>query len=503
MNEKMQELRDFYSEIARLSQASAVLHWDEATYLPEKAAEARAEQSAALQSVIHEKMTSPKMASLLQDLENYEQGLPEDSVDKRYLQLVRKEYERSTCLPAAFQKEYTKHVSATYQTWIKAKAENNFKKIEPYLEKALDLVLQKTEYYKGFAHPLDSLMADADEGMTVDVVKTLFTELKNELVPIVKKLKEASQIDDSCLKQKFPIELQHQFGEMFVRQMGYDFSKGRLDKTHHPFCTSFSAQDVRITTRYSENDLTDSVWSTIHEGGHALYEQGVDLAYEASPLSGGTSMSVHESQSRLWENQVGRSLECWQFFYPKLQAMFPEVLQNVDLKTFYRAINTVKPSLIRVDADEVTYNLHVMIRFELELQMMEGKLAIKDLPQAWNAAYQANLGITPPDDKTGVMQDVHWYGGILGGYFQSYTLGNLMSAQFYNAALQKHPEIRSQMTEGNFTTLHEYLRTNIYQHGKRYPTFDLIKRVTDNTIQVAPFISYLKKKYAQIYEIDL
>lgn len=503
MNEKMNILKNLWQEIARLQQISAVLHWDEATHLPEKASLARAEQSAVLQGLIHNKITSPEMGRVLESLQADEGNWPDDSLDKRFLQIVRKTYERSTCLPNDFQKKFTKQVSETYQTWIQARAKNDFKKVQPCLEKMLALTLEKTQHYKGYDHPLDSLIDDADEGFTVVKVEKLFSELREKLVPIVQKIGEAQKLDDSCLHQPYPIALQKEFGEKIIQKLGYDFSRGRLDKTHHPFCTSFSVDDVRITTRYRDNYLPDSLFSTIHEAGHALYEQGVNPDYEATPLASGTSMSVHESQSRLWENFVGRSYEFWQYFYPKLQKTFPDALQNVSLTTFYKAINCVERSFIRVDADEVTYNLHVMIRFALEKELLTGRLAIKDLRDAWNAAYEKDLGITPKDDKTGVLQDVHWYGGILGGYFQSYTLGNLMSAQFFQAAQKAHPEISHQMQSGEFANLHTYLQKNIYCHGKRFPTLDLIQNVTGATIHVDPFVSYLKTKYQKIYEVDL
>jgi carboxypeptidase Taq len=286
-----------------------------------------------------------------------------------------------------------------------------------------------------------------------------------------------------------------------VKAFGYDFNRGRQDKTHHPFCISFSIGDVRITTRYKENDLTDSFFSTTHESGHAMYEQGVDMKYEASPLAGGTSSGVHESQSRTWENIVSRSHPFWEFYYPKLQAAFPEQLQNVPLDTFYRAINKVQKSLIRTDADEVTYNLHVMLRFDFELALLEGTLAIKDLPEAWHARYQADLGLRAPDDRDGVLQDVHWYFGQIGGQFQGYTLGNILSAQFYNKALEAHPEIPAEIAQGKFFTLHGWLRENIYRHGSKYTAPELIERVTGGPMQIGPYIQYLKTKYGELYQL--
>jgi carboxypeptidase Taq len=263
--------------------------------------------------------------------------------------------------------------------------------------------------------------------------------------------------------------------------------------------TKFSLGDVRITTRVYEDHLAQALFSSIHETGHAMYEQGISPEFEATPLANGTSAGVHESQSRLWENLVGRSREFWQFFYPQLQAVFPTQLQDVSLESFYRAINKVERSLIRTDADEVTYNLHVAIRFDLELQMLEGKLAVRDLPAAWNERYQTDLGIVPSSDSEGVMQDVHWYTGSIGGMFQGYTLGNLMSAQFFAAALQAHPEIPQQIQQGNFQTLLNWLQTNIYQHGCKYTPVELIQKATGNPLSIEPFISYISQKYGEIY----
>jgi carboxypeptidase Taq len=301
------------------------------------------------------------------------------------------------------------------------------------------------------------------------------------------------------LRQHFPEAHQLAFSHQVIAQLGYDLQRGRQDKTLHPFMTKFSLGDVRITTRVYEDHLAQALFSSIHETGHAMYEQGISPEFEATPLANGTSAGVHESQSRLWENLVGRSREFWQFFYPQLQAVFSTQLQDVSLETFYRAINKVERSLIRTDADEVTYNLHVAIRFDLELQMLEGKLAVRDLPQAWNERYRTDLSIAPSSDSEGVMQDVHWYTGSIGGMFQGYTLGNLMSAQFFAAALQAYPEIPTQIQQGNFQTLLNWLQTNIYQHGCKYTPVELIQKATGKPLSIEPFISYISQKYGEIY----
>ena len=274
-----------------------------------------------------------------------------------------------------------------------------------------------------------------------------------------------------------------------------------MDLTHHPFETTFSVGDVRITTRLKENFLSECLYSVIHEGGHAMYEQGVRPELDGSPLGSGTSAGVHESQSRLWENLVGRSRGFCEFFYPRIQEMFPAQLGNVPVESFYRAINKVEPSLIRTDADEITYNLHVMLRFDFEMALLEGRLAVKDLPEAWIARIKQDIGITPPDDRDGVLQDVHWYAGLIGGSFQGYTLGNILGAQFFDTALKAHPEIPAEIRQGKYDTLHNWLIENIYQHGSKFTANELVERITGGPIRIQPYIRYLKTKYGELYQL--
>ncbi|HEY6572644.1 MAG TPA: carboxypeptidase M32, partial [Candidatus Eisenbacteria bacterium] len=299
--------------------------------------------------------------------------------------------------------------------------------------------------------------------------------------------------------QNVPAAAQLAFGAEVIRRFGYDFQRGRQDLTHHPFETTFSSGDVRITTRVSENDLSDALFSTLHEAGHALYEQGVDPTFEGTPLAHGTSAGVHESQSRLWENLVGRSRGFWDHFYPRIQEAFPAQLGGVALDTFYRAVNRVDRSLIRVDADEVTYNLHVMLRFDLELDMLEGKLAVKDLARVWRERVEADLGCPVPDDRRGVLQDVHWYGGPIGGVFQGYTLGNILSAQFFDTAVRANPGIPDGIRRGEFAQLHGWLKENLYRHGAKFTAPELVKRVTGGDLSIEPYLDYLWRKYKPLY----
>jgi carboxypeptidase Taq len=313
---------------------------------------------------------------------------------------------------------------------------------------------------------------------------------------MVDSITDQSAADDRCLHGYFGESAQLAFCLSVIKRIGYDFQRGRLDKTVHPFCTRLSAGDVRITTRVFENDLTQALFSSLHEAGHALYEQSVDPVLEGTPLGRGASVGVHESQSRLWENVVGRSRGFWEYFYPLLQRTFPGQFDRVRLETFYRAINKVERSLIRTEADEVTYNLHIMLRFELELKMLEGTLRAKDLPEAWRAGMDSYVGVVPPDDRDGCLQDVHWFSGIMGGGFQSYTIGNILSAQFYAAAMKAHPNIPKEIAAGEFEPLHSWLRENLYRHGRKFKPSELVRRVTGEQMNSGPYLSYLRAKYA-------
>ncbi|HEU5102122.1 MAG TPA: carboxypeptidase M32, partial [Roseiflexaceae bacterium] len=373
--------------------------------------------------------------------------------------------------------------------------------VQPALEKTLELSRQYADFFPGYAHIADPLIDASDYGMQAASVRSLFAALREQLVPIVQAITAQPPADDSCLKQVYDENQQLAFGMEAIRRYGYDFERGRQDKTFHPYMTKFSLGDVRITTRIDPNDLGQALFSTLHEAGHALYEQGISRDFEGTPLANGTSAGVHESQSRLWENIVGRSRGFWRFFYPRLQEVFPSQLGQVPLETFYRAINKVERSLIRTDADEVTYNLHVMMRFDFELELLEGKLEVRDLPEAWWERMKSDLGITPPDDRDGVLQDVHWYAGTIGGAFQGYTIGNVLSAQFFESATRAHPQIGAEIEAGEFVTLHDWLKQNVYQHGRKYTAAELVERVTGGPLSFEPYIRYLREKYGELYSL--
>jgi carboxypeptidase Taq len=493
------ELKSRFREINDLRAMGAVLGWDQATYMPEGGAPARGRQTALLSRLAHEQSVAPEVGRLIDALSPYGETLPFESDDASLIRVARREYDKAIKVPADYVARSNAHGSASYFAWTKARPANDFAAMVPYLEKTLDLSREYSSFFSPYKHVADPHIDEADEGMTTASIKKLFGELRRELVPMVRAICDQPAADDSCLRQAFPKSAQFDFSLQVAERLGYDLKRGRLDLTHHPFCTKFSAGDVRITTRVNENDLGDALFSTLHEAGHAMYEQGVAAALEGTPLGHGVSSGVHESQSRLWENVVARSRGFWEHFYPLLQRKFPDQLTRVPLSTFHRAVNKVARSLIRTDADEVTYNLHIMLRFDLELKLLEGKLAIKDLPEAWRAGMQSDLGIAPPDDRDGCLQDVHWYGGNIGGGFQSYTIGNILGAQFYAAVLKAFPQIPDEIARCEFGTLRTWLGENLYRHGSKFPPTVLIKRATGVAMTMRPYLDYLRKKYGELY----
>jgi carboxypeptidase Taq len=493
------ELKTRCREISDLYSSCSVLHWDQATYMPPEGADARGRQVAMLAQLAHERLVAPAMGRLIEALASYGERLPHDSDGAGVIRTARRDYEKAIKVPADYVARSSAHSSASYQAWTQARPANDFRRMVPYLEKTLELSREYSAFFTPYAHIADPHVDNADEGMTTAAIRKLFGELKRGLVPLLDAICAQPEADDSCLRRDFQQSEQLEFARLAAGRIGYDFKRGRLDLTRHPFCTTLSEGDVRITTRVNENDLGDALFSTLHESGHAMYEQGVDAALAATPAGRGASAGVHESQSRLWENIVARSRGFWEYFYPALQRRFPEQLSGVPLDPFHRAINKVARSLIRTDADEVSYNLHIMLRFDLELKMLEGKLAVKDLSEAWRAAMKADLGIVPPDDRDGCLQDVHWYSGAIGGAFQSYTVGNILAAQFFAAALKVHPGIPAELARGEFATLHGWLRQNIYRHGAKFPPNELIKRATGAPLSMQPYLGYLREKYGALY----
>jgi carboxypeptidase Taq len=453
---------------------------------------------ATVEKAAHEKLIDRDLAGLLEEAS----ALPDailSADDQAFLRLAHRQFGRASKIPSAFKAEFFQHTAETYDVWIRARKLNDFNVVAPFLEKTVTYSQALSDFFNSgetaWAHPMDPHIEDADPGMTTASLKTLFADLRRDLVPLVRELSSRSRPRTDFLSQVYPKSQQLEFLNWLATSIGYDFNRGRQDLTHHPFMTKLGAGDVRITTRINETNLCDGIFSTIHECGHAFYELGLSPSLDGTILGHGTSAGIHESQSRLWENMVGRSREFWTYFYPHLQTYFSPALRDVSLDEFYGGINRVEPSLIRTDADEVTYNLHVMIRFDIESQLLDGSLKVRDLPAAWNDRYEADLGVRPLSDLEGCLQDVHWYYGGVGGMFQGYTIGNLFSAQCFEAALEAHPEIQDAMTQGNFSTLHSWLKENIYQYGSSLFPQELIRRVTGQDLSSKPFLAYLKRKY--------
>jgi carboxypeptidase Taq len=499
VEEKLQELKTRLGEIADFNAAANVLEWDQMTYMPPGGTAARAEQLATLRKTAHTLFVSDEIGRLLEELQAETADLDYVSDEASLIRVTARDYERQRRIPDWLVAEMTKATALAHEAWVQARAESDYPHFQPHLEKIVDLNIQMAEAL-GYEDCLyDALLDLFEPEMKTAQVAQVFDELKAELVPLVRAIAEKKgTVDDAILFRDYDEEKQWAFGLEVLRQMGFDFERGRQDKSAHPFTTSFSPNDVRLTTRVYRNQFRTALFGSIHEGGHALYEQGLSPTLERTPLCDGASLGVHESQSRLWENLVGRSRGFWTFYFPHLEELFPQQLNGVDLETFYKAINKVEPSMIRVEADEVTYNLHVFLRFEIENDILEGKVKLSDLPEAWNAKMKAYLGIVPANDAEGVLQDVHWSMGTI-GYFPTYALGTLLSVKFYNQALTEIPEIPAQIERGEFAPLRTWLEERIHVHGKKFTPAELVKRVTGSELSARPFVEYIRAKYSDIY----
>ncbi len=501
MGEKYQQLVTRLEDIQNLGKAAAVLGWDQQTYIPPASVEPRAHQLETLSRISHAMFVSEETARLLEDAAKEVEGADYDSNEASMIRVVSQDYEEQVKLPTEFVAEMSRTTTLAHEVWAKARANNDFKSFQGTLEKMFELTRQGAEYLGYPEHPYDALLNQYERGITTAQVKKIFDDHKPELVELIHAVgKNEGRVSDDVLRQDFDVEKQRAFSTEVATAIGFDFNRGRLDVAVHPFCTNFGREDVRLTTRFNPKFLNPALFGTMHEAGHGMYEQGSGADLEYTPLSGGTSLGVHESQSRMWENIVGRSRGFWQWALPRAQAHFPEQLGSVDLETFYRAINKVKRSFIRVEADESTYNLHIMLRFELEIGLMDGSVKVADLPKEWNQRFEAYLGIVPPNDTLGVLQDVHWSAGLI-GYFATYALGNLLSAQYYNKALEQHPTIPEEISEGKFDTLLGWLRENIHQHGRKYTSDELTRRVTGESIQSRDYLRYLTTKYSDVYSL--
>lgn len=502
MTPKLGELKRRLQDVFDLNMTGSLLNWDQTCYMPPGGAEARGRQLALIGALAHERMTDATIGRLLDELEPWAAKQPYDSDEAALIRVTRREYDHATRIPSDLVKDMNEHFARSYQVWADARPANDFARVRPLLEKTLELSRRMAACFPGYDSIADPLIDFSDHGMKAARVREVFGRLRSRLVPLAKAIAARPPVDDAALHRRVPKEKQLAFSEQVIRKMGYDFERGRQDLTAHPYMTKFSLGDVRITTRINEHDFSDGVFAVFHEAGHAMYEQGIRGDLEGTPLAGGTSSGVHESQSRTWENLVGRSRPFWEHWYPKLQDAFGDAVAGLSLDDFYRVVNRVKKTLIRTEADEVTYNLHVMIRFDFEIDLLEGRLAVKDLPEAWHARYQQDLGVRAPDDRDGILQDVHWYGGPIGGAFQGYTLGNIMSAQFYAAALKQHPGIPAEIGRGEFGALHGWLRENVYQHGAKFTADELLQRVTGGGLDIEPYMAYLGGKYGPLYGIE-
>lgn len=474
-----------------LGTVSGLLGWDEQVNLPPDSADQRAEQMALLAELQHAAASDPEIGALLAVLagETGDRGT--------VVREAKKDYERVVKLPADFVAEKARLSSAAYHGWAAAKAKNDFAAFAPFLEKHLELAKREAAYLGFGDRPYDYAIDKHDPGMDAATITALFAELKEGLVPLVRAIAASPVRARTDIFKGFPVDAQREFLREVTERLGFNYRRGRIDVSLHPFCEG-SGADIRMTTRFDADNPLDSLFSSIHETGHGLYEQGLPLAVQGTPLGQNAGMGVHESQSRLWENQVSRSRAFWNFFEPRFREKFPAQLAAVSSEDLYLAVNEVAPTLIRVDSDEVHYNLHIILRFEIERRLFSGELAVADLPVAWNALSAELLGLTPPSDKLGVLQDVHWSGGAF-GYFPSYCLGNMMAAQLWFTVRAKFPELDTDFEKGDFSRLLGWLRAEIHEQGRRFEMRELVLRVTGEALTPKYLLRYLQERYAPLY----
>lgn len=498
MQEKINKLSELMAEIVDIHHAMELLEWDQQVYMPSGGAQSRGLELGTLGKIAHEKFTSDEIGILLEELTGYLPELDPDSENYRIIKVTAREFEKTSRVPSDFIQEQAKVTSLAQQAWINARTNSDFSIFKPHLEKIVELNQRYVSFFPASDHPYDILLDGYEPGMKTAEIKTIFEELRPHQVELIRAISERQPVDDSFLHLQFDEKSMWDFSNYIATAFGYDWRRGRQDPTAHPFCQSIGPDDVRITSRWVPDIPFALLFGTMHETGHALYEQGVGRIWNRTLLEGGSSLGIHESQSRLWENLIGRSRSFWEFFYPKLQQKFASQLGNVTLNQFYYAINKVKPSFIRVEADEATYNLHIMLRLDLEIGMLDGSINVKDLPEIWNAKMKDYLGIVPPSDAMGVLQDIHWSGGML-GYFSTYALGNLISVQLMDKFLAINPNFENEVKQGDFSSLLSWLRLKIHQFGRKYEPQELVQRITGNKINPSPYMHYLRKKYGEIY----
>ncbi|MEJ7625278.1 MAG: carboxypeptidase M32 [Ferruginibacter sp.] len=481
--------------IADVKYASAVLQWDQETYLPLKGNAHRGRQIATLSEIAHRSFIDDKMGDILQELSSKE-DLSDN--EKKNISLSMEDYTRNKKFTPEFVRKMSETVNKSFHGWIEARKKNSFTFFKDILDEVIQLKKQEADIIGYKVHPYDALMNDYDKGLTVEITDKLFNSLQPALSEILENIKNKTQVDNSFLHQHFNKDGQWEFGIELLRRIGFDFDAGRQDTSEHPFTTNFNNSDVRITTRIDVNDFGNMTWSCLHEGGHALYEQGLPEAEYGLPLSEYCSLSIHESQSRLWENCIGRGLPFWKHNYPLLQQSFPQPFATISLETFYKAINKVVPSLKRTEADELTYHFHVMIRYELEKSLIDGSLLTSEIPEYWNEKYRQYLGIIVPDDRNGCLQDVHWSHGSF-GYFATYSIGSLYAAQLYAAIEANNTSLQYNVAEGKIESISKWLKQHIYRYGRYYNSEELCRQATGETLNSQYFIKYVTEKFAKIY----
>ena len=497
-NAAYDQLKERLAEIYDLGKAASILSWDQQTKMPRLGGPARAEQLATVGRIAHEKFTSDEIGRLLDELEGFETSQPYDSDEASLVRVTRHDWEKARRVPSELRAEMTRAASLALPAWAEARENDDFDAFLPHLKRNVELRFRYIDCFEVGDDPYDVLLDDFERGMTTAEVASMFERVKEEQVKLVADYAERSaELGNPLEGRTFPIDAQQRFELEVVRKFGFDDDSWRLDPTVHPFASNGSIQDIRITTRYFEDSL-EGLLATMHETGHGLYERGISLDLERTPLARGTSLGIHESQSRTWENLVGRSLPFWRHFFPRLKETFPKTLDGIGVDEWYRLVNTVQPSLIRVEADEATYNLHIILRFELEQDIIHGRVELDELSEAWRVRMQEYLGIEVPNDRLGVLQDVHWSGGTI-GYFPTYALGNLASAQIWERVVEDMPDLYDRFEQGDFAPLRDWLTDRIYRHGRKYTPKELLERVVGGGLDPEPYLRYLREKLEGIY----
>jgi carboxypeptidase Taq len=487
--------------VSLLGSCEAVLHWDHQTYMPPKGGAHRAEQLALLAGLCHEQFTAPEIGDLLSLAETGELARASGSAAGVNLREIRRAYDRATRIPATLVQELARTSTLAQDVWVEARKASDFGRFRPWLEKLVGLKREEAQAVGRGGALYDALLEKYEPGETAARLTQVFAELRPALVDLVGRIATSGRRPDlAILHRAYPIALQEAFGKAVVTAFGFDFQAGRLDATTHPFCGEIGPGDTRLTTRYNLHDFGDAFFSILHEAGHGLYDQGLDPEHYGTPMGEAVSLGIHESQSRLWESFVGRSRAFWEYWLPRARQVFPDALDGVGLDGFLFAINDVRPSFIRVDADEATYNLHIVLRFELEQALIAGDLAVADLPTAWNERMVRDLGSAPPDDAQGCLQDIHWSGGSF-GYFPTYTLGNLYAAQFFAKAQAELGDLDEQFRRGEFLPLKEWLNQKIHREGQRYRAVDLVAAVTGEPLNPAHLLRHLREKLGTLYGV--